>query len=100
MPRITEAQIASIVIDYLHTKNNRQATIHELVRMIPTVADLSREDMAWSTTRPNERLWEQRLRNITSHKKSRGNAIHDGLLVSVPYGLALPTEGHSPQRLL
>jgi hypothetical protein len=61
-----------------------------LVREIPKRVTLSAEDLAQSTTRPNEAVWEQQVRNITSHKNSPGNAIFEGKLIAVPGGLALP----------
>lgn len=90
MARITEAEIAEIVIDYLSEKTSGEATIAELVREIPNRAQLSAEDLQPSPTRANEAIWEQQVRNITSHKNSPGNAIHDGKLIAVPGGLALP----------
>jgi len=46
--------------------------------------------LAPSPTRQNEAVWEQQVRNITSHKKTPGNAIYEGKLVAIPGGLALP----------
>jgi hypothetical protein len=60
------------------------------VREIPKRVNLSFEDLKQSTTRPNEAIWEQQVRNITSHKDSPGNAIFEGKLVAIPGGLALP----------
>jgi hypothetical protein len=91
MSRVTEAEIAKAIEDYLKEKTNGQANIQELVRAIPDRIALSEEDLAQSTTRPNEALWEQQVRNVTSHKNSPGNAIHDGKLVAIPGGFALPT---------
>ncbi|MCA1524347.1 hypothetical protein [Bradyrhizobium yuanmingense] len=90
MPRITEAEIADIIVDYLNEKTSGQASIKELVREIPNRVSLSAEDLAQSLTRPNEAVWEQQVRNITSHKKSPGNAIYEGRLVAIEGGLALP----------
>jgi hypothetical protein len=90
MPRITEAEIADIVEDILRDRPGGEATIAELVAEIPHRVRLSAEDLAPSPTRNGEALWEQQVRNITSHKASPGNAIHDGKLVAVPGGLRLP----------
>lgn len=90
MSRITEAEIAEIVIDYLTEKTTGKANIKELVREIPRRVNLSSEDLRQSTTRPNEAIWEQQVRNITSHKDAPGNAIFEGRLVAIPGGLALP----------
>ena len=89
MPRITEAEIADIVEEILRDRPGGEATIAELVAEIPHRVRLSPEDLAPSLTRHGEALWEQQVRNITSHKASPGNAIHDGKLVSVPGGLRL-----------
>lgn len=69
---------------------NGEATIGQLVHEIPSRVTLSAEDLAPSTTRPGEAIWEQQVRNITSHKGSPGNAIYEGRLVSVKGGLRLP----------
>jgi hypothetical protein len=90
MSRITETEIAEIVEAYLKEKSNGQASIKELVRAIPERVTLSEEDLAQSTTRRNEAVFEQQVRNITSHKGSPGNAIFEGKLIAIPGGLALP----------
>jgi hypothetical protein len=89
MARITEAEIADIVEAILEERPAGEATIAELINEIPDRTKLSAEDLAPSPTRPGEAVWEQQVRNITSHKESPGNAIHDGRLISVPGGLKL-----------
>jgi hypothetical protein len=89
MSRITEAEVAEIVEDILSDRPNGEATIAQLIDEIPNRVTLSAEDLAKSPTRPNEAVWEQQVRNITSHKGSPGNAIHDGKLIAVPGGLRL-----------
>ena len=89
MARITEFEIADIVVAILEDSPTTEATIAELVAEIPNRVVLSAEDLAPSPTRRSEAIWEQQVRNIASHKDSPGNAIHDGKLVSIPGGLAL-----------
>jgi hypothetical protein len=89
MPRITEGEVAEIVEEILNECPDGEATIADLVAEIPNRVTLSAEDLAPSPTRNGEALWEQQVRNITSHKGSPGNAIHDGKLVSVRGGLRL-----------
>jgi hypothetical protein len=89
MSRITEAEIAEIVETILAERPTGEATIAELVEEIPNRVALSAADLAPSPTRTREAVWEQQVRNITSHKNSPGNAIHDGRLVSVRGGLRL-----------
>jgi hypothetical protein len=90
MSRITEAEVAEIVEAILQDLSSGRATIQELISEIPNRMNLSAEDLAPSQTRPNEALWEQQVRNITSHKASPGNAIYEGKLIAIPGGLALP----------
>jgi hypothetical protein len=90
MSRITETEIAEIVEAYLKEKSSGRASIQELVGVIPDRVTLSEEDLAQSPTRRNEAIWEQQVRNITSHKGSPGNAIYEGKLVAISGGLALP----------
>jgi len=90
MPRITESEVAEIVEAILLERSSGRATVKELVAEIPNRVTLSVEDQVQSQTRPNEALWEQQVRNITSHKDSPGNAIFEGKLVAIPGGLALP----------
>ncbi len=92
MARITEAEIADIVEEILADRPNGEATIAELVEEIPNRVTLSAEDLALSSTRNGEAIWEQQVRNITSHKASPGNAIHDGRLVAITGGLKLASK--------
>jgi len=92
MPQITEGEIVEIVIEILRDRPHHRASIADLVDEIPNRVTLTPADLAMSPTRSNERVWEQRVRNITSHQNSPSNAIYQGKLVAVPGGLALP--GH------
>lgn len=89
MSRITEAQIADLVVTILELSPTKQATIAQLIAEIPEHAALSDEDLAPSPTRRHEAVWEQQVRNITSHKAAPGNAIYEGRLVPIPGGLKL-----------
>jgi hypothetical protein len=90
MPRKTEAEIAAVVVAILRDRANGRATIADLIAEIPNRIKLDPEDLAQSPTRPNEKVWEQQVRNITSHKDSPGNAIYEGKLVAISGGFALP----------
>jgi len=90
MPRITESEIADVVVQILEDSRTGEATIAELIAEIPHRVKLSAEDLAPSPTRAGEAIWEQQVRNITSHKASPGNAIHDGKLIAIPGGFRLP----------
>ena len=74
---------------FLPVRATIKELIKELIEEIPYYLTLSAEDLAPSPTRPGEAMWEQHVRNITSHKASPGNAIYEGKLVAIPGGLAL-----------
>jgi len=90
MSRVTEAEVAVAAEEVLTANASGRATIKELIEEIPNYLTLSSEDLAPSPTRPGEAVWEQQVRNITSHKASPGNAIYEGKLVAIPGGLSLP----------
>jgi hypothetical protein len=90
MPKITEAELAETIETILQVHPDGQASVQELIRQISKHVTLSADDLAQSPTRPNEPMWHQQVRNITSHKNSPGNAIYEGRLVVLPGGLSLP----------
>jgi hypothetical protein len=91
--RVNETQVADAVLEILSKRPSGQATIAVLVRELPTVLKLSEEDRRPSKTRHSEEIWEQQVRNITSHKKSPGNFIYEGYLATVKGGLRITDGG-------
>lgn len=91
MPRITEADVVDAVEEILSERPNGEATIAELIHELPNRLTLSKEDWVQSTTRPNEPMWHQQVRNITSHKN-----FGYGRLVAIPGGLALASKAKAP----
>jgi hypothetical protein len=91
----SESEIAIAVLQVLATRPNGEATFAVLKLEVPKHIQLTAEDQRQSTTRPNEEMWEQRLRNITSHKASPGNVIHEGYAEEIPGGLRLTPTGRS-----
>jgi len=87
--RTSEAEIADVVVTILKQTTGGQASYAELAQEIPKHIKLTPDDLAQSKSRPNEALWEQRLRNITSHKNAEGNFIFEGILKEIPGGLSL-----------
>lgn len=59
-------------------------TFKRAYQEIPNYVSLSPDNLAVSTTRPGEVMWQQLVRNIKSHDQSPGNFIADGYLVHVP----------------
>ena len=74
MARVTEEEVATAALHVLATRPNGEASMQVLKRRIPDHLDLSADDLRQSTTRPAESMWEQQIRNITSHYESPGNS--------------------------
>lgn len=60
------------------------ATVAEIKQNLPNFIDLTPADLEQSPTRDNEKVWEQQVRNVVSHRATDGNAINDGLIVNSP----------------
>jgi hypothetical protein len=81
---ITENEVAAIVIDIASERTNGIATYDMIRSEVPKRYKLSSEDLIWSETRKNEKMWEQKMRNIQSHHSAVGNFIYEGYLEHVP----------------
>ena len=89
----SEAELSIAVLQVLATRPNGEAAFAALRLELPKYVQLAAADHEPSITRPGEEMWEQRLRNITSHKASPGNIIHDGYAESISGGLRLTAAG-------
>src|SRR5260370_18195939 len=82
--RVAENQVALAVCQVATGQQSGVATFSRLKREIPNHLRLSAADQVQSTTRPNEEMWEQQIRNIKSHSDQPGNYIYEGYLEHVP----------------
>lgn len=80
MRRTSEYEIGQAVLRYLADREGGVATISEIKHYLDVSYPFTEVDRRRSDTRPNEALWHQQVRNLTSHRKSPGNAISDRLL--------------------
>ncbi len=80
---ISEGELASIVEVILDERPNGEALFSDLIPEIRKRVTLAADDLAPSQTRRGEEIWEQRVRNITSHKNFKGR------IVPIPGGLKL-----------
>lgn len=87
MARITEDQVAQVVLRILADRPSGRASVKILKAEVPKHLTLSAEDRVGSETRTNEEIWEQQVRNLKSHKKTVGNVFQRGLIVSVGRGI-------------
>lgn len=84
MARTTENDVALAVLQIAGSRNNGLCTYNRARSEVPNHIALAAADLAMSTTRPNEPMWHQLIRNIQSHHDAVGNYINDGLLQHVP----------------
>ena len=89
----SERELAEAVLDILYDRLNGAASYRELYDEVPSRVSLMASDLEPSLTRENEAIWEQRLRNITSHKGSPNNFIALGYLRQIEDGLQITAEG-------
>lgn len=89
----TENELAEAVLTILADKPNGRCRYSELYDTIPKVVNLTASDREQSPTRPNEQMWQQRLRNIRSHHGAEGNYITEGYLVAFDGGLEITDAG-------
>jgi hypothetical protein len=82
----SEAEISEAVLRILASTVSGEATLGFLKNRIPDEIKLTDDDLVQSETRPNEPIWEQRLRNIKSHYKVEGNYIAEGYLTAPSKG--------------
>lgn len=72
------------------------ASFDDLRREIPNYVPLDDEDRQASSTRPNEELWEQRVRNLVSHRRTGSGIIAQGLAERIPgHGFKITASGLS-----
>lgn len=86
----TENELAKAVVKILSSTSTKSATYAQLIAAIPSIIALTAADRVPSGKREGEEMWEQRVRNITSHKNAEGNFVYKGVLETIPGGLKLP----------
>lgn len=96
---ITEEEVAQLVVQIASEQPDGVATFARIKREIPHRYSLSAADLQQSVTRPNEGMWEQKIRNIKSHYESPGNFIFEGYLQHVPgVGYRITDKGKTSVR--
>ena len=81
------------VLEFLDTIREGEASMAAIKKAVPDYVPLTEPDRAQSLTRKGEELWEQQVRNITSHKDEPGNFIFEGFLEPVDGGLRITEDG-------
>jgi hypothetical protein len=86
MAKTTEAVFGLAVMKVLAAQPDGEATVRTLIRNMPNYINLTADDLRQSGTRPNEKMWEQRVRNLKSHYRASGNVINEGYVTHVGRG--------------
>lgn len=89
----SERDLALAAMRLLASQPSGAASYRQLLALLPDSVDLSETDCEPSSTRPTELRWEQRVRNINSHRRASSNFICRGYLKPIPDGLALTDQG-------
>lgn len=92
MAKTTERKLGLAVMQVLAGRLNGEATVQTLIRHVPSFVNLTAEDQEQSLTRPNEEVWEQRIRNLKSHSTTAGNVIAEEFVEHVGRGRYRLTE--------
>jgi hypothetical protein len=82
----TEPYLGWAVMQVLSTQPSGEATVRALVKGVPHYVKLTPSDVARSNSRPREATWEQRVRNLKSHHKAKGNIFAEGYVAYVGRG--------------
>jgi len=86
MAKTSESEIGRAVMQILANQPNREASVQTMIKRMPGQLNLTEDDLKPSETRPNEVIWEQRVRNLRSHHKTVGNVIAEGFVERVGRG--------------
>lgn len=70
---ITEDNLLKFLQEILAVEG--EISLQDFIKRIPEAFELSDEDLKKSSTRPNECVYEQRCRNLVSHKNFPNNLI-------------------------
>ena len=92
MAKTSEPKLGLAVMQILAASPDGEATVRTLIKEAPNYIKLTAEDKEPSLTRPAEQMWEQRIRNLKSHYKVRGNVISEGFVAHIGPGRYLLTK--------
>lgn len=86
MPKTSEPVLGLAVMQVLATRPDGEASVRILVQEVPNFVKLTASDHKSSEARPNEEMWERRVRNLNSHDDTPGNVVGEGFVQYVRKG--------------
>jgi hypothetical protein len=91
--RLREAEARILALKIASLRPNRTASTEEIKRKVPSYIELSPRDLAQSTTRPKEKMWQQIVGNVISHKGSPSGLFLNGYARRTSDGLSVTDKG-------
>ncbi|MGD9616517.1 MAG: hypothetical protein AB7H90_02080 [Alphaproteobacteria bacterium] len=91
--RTSESEMRIAALQVARSKPNGLTTTTQLKEEIPEYINLTPEDLAKSSTRPNERMYHQIIGNIISHVDSETNIFAQGFAIYTSDGIQITQAG-------
>ncbi len=81
--KLREPEARILALRIAATFPNRQASIARIKKEVPNFRELSEADLKPSRTRPNERMWQQIVGNVVSHRGAGTSIFNSGWAVRI-----------------
>lgn len=91
--RLRESEARLLVLKIASQQPGRSASTRFLKKEMSKYTEFSVEDLRRSKSRPQERIWQQIVGNVVSHRKSRGGPFAQGYAVKTETGLQVTVRG-------
>lgn len=91
--RLREAEARILALKIASLRPDRTASTEEIKKEVPSYTELSPRDLVQSTTRPREKMWQQIVGNVISHKGSSSGLFLNGYARRTPNGLSVTDKG-------
>lgn len=93
--RLLEAEARLLALKIAAECDGFEATTEYIKKRVPELVPLTPKDLQQSASRKNERLWQQIVGNVISHKEGGKSLFTQGLAVRTANGLKLTETGLS-----
>lgn len=91
--RLREAEARILALKIASLRPDRTASTEEIKLEVPSYTELSARDLVQSETRPREKMWQQIVGNVISHKGSPSGLFLNGYARRTPDGLSVTDKG-------
>lgn len=91
--RLREAEARILALKIAAECDGYTASTEYIKKRVPELIPLTEKDLQQSASRPRERLWQQIVGNVISHKPGNRSIFNQGLAERTPNGLKVTKEG-------